>query len=618
MSWIKRHYRLFGGIFLAAIFLSACIYYFFFRNPDQFATFGSVFIPLLLFAILFSFVFWHKGESWQRFLLILALILMLVGAVFSIGEYLVNVTDYPFPLGWSEGNRLYDYSMMFGHDRYRSADGEQLFTFVTWGRQFIYGLIFVLPNIGIAGVRLWQVVCWVGLPLLLGGILASYIAPAEKRFLWGLIFAAWTFLFINQGPVYVPLLLSAILVVLAVKAKPLILSIVLVAIATWYADGSRWTWAYAPGLWAALLVFVDLENPKLLLKNWKEFIRPVTLGLTGLATIVITKWVFPHASLIESINQMAGVADKVNNISGASQPIWERIVNAVNSQPMIFSRLLPAKVYPPGIFLGSVWVALPVLLLMVYWVAANKWKLNWLQRIISLLVVGAFWGAGLVVSTKIGGGSNLHNLDMLWCTLLLLLAWAIKAVQPKCTQVHENGVHLILVVIVLFSPMSYAIFQRPGVLQLPDQELLDEALQQTQVEVDAVLASGKDVLFIDHRQLLTFGYLQDVPLVDDYEKKVLMEMALQDNGAYFNTFYWDLYQKKYPLIISEPINLYIQIDSSFDMENNTWIHWVSEPLLCFYEPLITYPELKLQLLVPRTTPLTQEELETICPFDPHQ
>ena len=45
---------------------------------------------------------------------------VLLTAVFSyLALYLAQVTNYPFPLTWSEGNRLYDYSLVFGQSRFR-------------------------------------------------------------------------------------------------------------------------------------------------------------------------------------------------------------------------------------------------------------------------------------------------------------------------------------------------------------------------------------------------------------------------------------------------------------------------------------------------------------------
>ena len=40
----------------------------------------------------------------------------------------------------------------------------------------------------------------------------------------------------------------------------------------------------------------------------------------------------------------------------------------------------------------------------------------------------AFLAVGLIASAKIGGGSNLHNIDMFWITLALIAAWAWKEV----------------------------------------------------------------------------------------------------------------------------------------------------------------------------------------------
>ncbi len=56
----------------------------------------------------------------------------------------------------------------------------------------------------------------------------------------------------------------------------------------------------------------------------------------------------------------------------------------------------------------------------------------------------------------------------------------------------------------------------------PSQDIVDEVLNMIQSEADRALEKG-DVLFLDQRQLLTFGYITNVPLIPEYEKKVLME-----------------------------------------------------------------------------------------------
>ena len=52
-----------------------------------------------------------KALSWPGILTTLILIF----GTFVFFVPLAQVTSYPFSLGWSEGNRLWDYSIMFGH-----------------------------------------------------------------------------------------------------------------------------------------------------------------------------------------------------------------------------------------------------------------------------------------------------------------------------------------------------------------------------------------------------------------------------------------------------------------------------------------------------------------------
>ena len=132
------------------------------------------------------------------------------------------------------------------------------------------------------------------------------------------------------------------------------------------------------------------------------------------------------------------------------------------------------------------------------------------------------------------------------------------------------------------------------------EEIIQRALTVTQQKVDVAKTEG-EVLFLDHRQLLTFGYVEDVPLVNDYEKKLLMEMAMQGRGSYFESFYQDLADHRFSLIITEPLHTGIRETAyQFGDENNAWVQWVSLPLLCYYEPSFTSWDVSLQILVPKT------------------
>ena len=248
--------------------------------------------------------------------------------------------------------------------------------------------------------------------------------------------------------------------------------------------------------------------------------------------------------------------------------------------------------------------------------------LNIWQKIALVLPLLAFLVVGLIVSTKIGGGGDLHNLDMfligvlftaviawenggrqwlsqidtspLWVRGVLVLLLAIPGIQPlsalRSFQFAEDASWL-----VTLTGVSDAKFLE----MLPTQESVDEILETIRFEVDARKSQG-EVLFMDQRQLLTFGYIQDVPLIPNYEKKVLMNAAMGDNAAYFASLYADLEARRFSLIISEPLRAPVK-DSNYQFgeENNAWVKWVVEPVLCYYEEIETYKSVQIQLLVPK-------------------
>jgi hypothetical protein len=144
----------------------------------------------------------------------------------------------------------------------------------------------------------------------------------------------------------------------------------------------------------------------------------------------------------------------------------------------------------------------------------------------------------------------------------------------------------------------------PGIMQAtahtyPSEDRVSEVISDLRLAVADAAKKG-DVLFLDQRQLLTFGTIQDVPLISEYEKKLLMDEAMADNEAYFKPFFKDLAAHRFSLIISEPLLTYYQSDiTSFSNENNAWVKWISIPVLCYYQPVMTYQEFGVQLLIPK-------------------
>ena len=213
-----------------------------------------------------------------------------------------------------------------------------------------------------------------------------------------------------------------------------------------------------------------------------------------------------------------------------------------------------------------------------------------------------FFVGGLVVSVKIGGGTNLHNMDAYLVLLLVLgLALAFGAYAPTASKsLSYFKIAPALLTALLLMPVLLAVLSGEP-LALPSRQISAEVLAQIQTAADEALAQGGDVLFISQRHLLTFHLVKNVPLVHEYEKLFLMEMAISHNDAYLDRFAQDIDRQRFSLIVTDPI--FIQInDTSQDTlapENNAWVRSVGRPILCAYEPLSTFSNPAIQLLTPR-------------------
>ena len=74
-------------------------------------------------------------------------------------------------------------------------------------------------------------------------------------------------------------------------------------------------------------------------------------------------------------------------------------------------------------------------------------------------------------------------------------------------------------------------------------------------EAQKATIGGGEVLFMDQRQLLAFGNVGDIPLVAEYEKKLVMDKAMSQDDEYFADFYHDISNQRFALIVSEPQRL---------------------------------------------------------------
>jgi hypothetical protein len=238
---------------------------------------------------------------------------------------------------------------------------------------------------------------------------------------------------------------------------------------------------------------------------------------------------------------------------------------------------------------------------------------DWVQKIAIAGALIGFFAIGLVISTKIGGGGDLHNLDMFLVTLLVVTVLWLTSLDLSSTQTRWPAWVGALVAFLMFwvtypfTPLHPGSDHHPR-LDLANESRVSEAFNAVRDEVEKHAASG-EVLFMDHRQLLTFGYLPSVPFVPEYEKKFMMDQAMANNAGYFQAYYRDLAKQRFALIVTEPLRTKRreELGGPFSEENDAWVLWVSNPTLCFYEPLYESTDVNIELLVPKQNPVGCEE-----------
>ena len=577
------------------------------------ASLSSILLGWMLTKDKSRFISWHAGLT----------ALILISGTYTFFVPLINVTSYPFSLGWSEGNRLWDYSVLFGHHLYDYPADQPIPVLLDIGRQFIGGIPFLIP-----GIKIWQERLWVALVDIVPYLILGWAAfrLTKNNILKWLLAGIWAFTFVHQGPIHPPLLICAIVVALAWE-RPLWLAIPLIAIASYVAEVSRFTWLFAPGLWAVMLELNRTTAPSYQL-NKKAWFRAISVGVAGVfGGYAAPFWIPSLLQWARSLGQTASAAPNpvVDPVVGSGVTVAAVSAEA-SAQPLLWHRLLPNATYGEGILIGLLLAVLPLIAILIYLTRTGRWKTNLWQKLAIVLPLLAFLVVGLIVSVKIGGGGDLHNMDMFIIGLMFAgaIAWRNGAFR-WVDEIHVAPAwmqFLMIALIVIPGYQSLAqmtpiainadrtmvatladIHEDPLPNPLPDtipsQPDTVKSLETIRRDAEKAAQTG-DILFMDQRQLLTFGYVKDIPLIPEYDKKVLINEALSGNAQYFEGFYHDLASKRFSLIITNHVNTRLdKSEENFGEENNAWVKWVTTPLLCYYESFDRLKRVDVELLVPR-------------------
>jgi len=499
---------------------------------------------------------------------------MLIGGFLAVLlTYAAKVSPYPFTLGWSEASRYYYASLPFAKQIYGfSVPLSPLHA----SRYLLLSLAYLIPDSPLWFHRLWQVILWIGMNLATGWALSRRLGLRSAPLVAGT--TLWAFLFLMQGPVYYHLHLCILPVLLGYHRRRPFQTLGMVIIASIWAGLSRVNWFPVPAMLAISIYLLETpyqNHPNL----FAYFARPLLWGSAGLLTALAAQ-----AAYIP--------------LSGNQDP---SLFASSFTSSLLWHRLMPSATSGWGILPLGLIISLPLLML----IALNTLRqaAGWHPlRLLGLAGIGAvLLIGGLVVSTKIGGGSNLHNLDAYFVVLMLIGAYFLfgKATPDQISLSATPLRPTALLLLALSVPVvwSLAEFSLPAPKDLQQARVTLNTLNQL---VGSAARRG-EVLFISQRHLLTFGYVKDVPLVADYELLLLSEASISNNRTLLERFYADLRNRRFSMIIVDRLNPGYQrpkIDP-FAEENNLWVDRIAFPILEYYGEEAYFGEQNLQVLVPK-------------------
>lgn len=535
---------------------------------------GFFFRISILWVISLTAAFFLKGFFGKTTFIQLLLISLLVStALYQVTSFLRDLTTYRFSLAWSEGSRYYYASLPFSQKLY----GQTLpWSFLHPARYLLMAVPFLFGNLPIWVHRGWQIFLWISFTGL--GCLAILHRLKIKDRLIGVTITGWCFIFLLQGPVYYHLMICAILVLLGFDVHNFKKSLVFVLLASLWAGICRVNWFPLPAA-LAILLYV-LEKPFNQKNGFFHYLlTPALYGVVGLGASLLAQ----AAYIPISGNRDAALFAS----SFTSDLLWYR--------------LLPSPTYPAGILTGLFILITPLLFLLVINFRNINCTLHWLRRAIILGILIAFFAGGLVVSVKIGGGSNLHNLDAFLLLLTVFCSYIVfKRIQRDDTN-HSVSVQVsaLLAILLVMVPIGWSIQQWAPFPNL-DKSAAYQELNLLDESVQRVVATGREILFISERHLLTFQNIKGVQLVPDYELLTLMEMAISKNQGYLNGFYQDLARQRFGLIIMDKqYVIFKDGTTAFPEENNAWVKSILIPLLEYYQPITWLRSSDTEIYAPR-------------------
>ncbi len=606
---------------------------------------GQVWLRLFLFWLcillaMLVFMLAFPGTRWDSAFLVAVL---LQAVVYRVAMYFPDITAYPFTLGWSETSRYYSPSLFVSRIVFPTG--------VWAGQSLSWPIVSPSLHLLLAPPYLWDAPLWfhrfwqVALRFALVGLIAPALlyrlkikAKAGSQFFYGLA-ATWIFLYLFTLALYLHLALPVFMMLWGFSVKDQRRTWIWLVLASIWAGISRVNWYPVPGILAAVLYFLEVpqNNPDntAINRDSARFSRADSAG----SSRTRVSWAQTWRYLIKPFWWvLAGTA-----VAFASMQVYIFLSGVPNQgdfytslmSAKLWYRLLPNETYRLGVLPAIVIFSLP-LWLGLFFMGRKRWSEWGFQRVcwLTMILVGLFVG-GLLVSAKIGGGADIHNMDAYAVVLLIIFAYLFReeffgppgfesgipypvragnwfsgdsarsSTQSGCS-IRADGIGLrsrkwawAFIGLLVLVPAWFAASSLTAFWQY-DAAKAELTLQALQHEVDRVNAAGGEILFINQRHLISMHMLKNVKLVPEYEIEDLGEMAISQNQVYLQRFRTDLEMHRFAAIVVIPLRFNLVGDQdAMGAENNAWARFAAKRILCNYTQEAIFPDDRVAIYVPQ-------------------
>lgn len=513
-------------------------------------------------------------------LTILCVLLIVIGLGGQIYSTALSISNYPLPTGWSESGRLFEAATIYSP----LVFGKTLpWPWLDPGRAILEGLVFLIPN-----SQIWMYRFWTGL---LGLLAASFSALLIIKRIWNktlrnkfktktplfVLLVGWGILYILQFPIQAHLLLGAIFVLWLFDLDKPIYSLIIIVIASAWEGLCRVNWFLMPAVLGITIYFLSVavtgKNP------FRYLLWPVIWTVGGTLSSFLAYGIFIK-------------------ISNYVIPFY----NSNMHYGFFRNRLWPNADFSLGLIPGIILLSAPLIILILALYLRIIHRVHWIRIFALLGILGIFFIGSTIVSTRAGGGFDLHNYDLFGLILFIIGCYfglgAVNLDKPEPGLPEPWIVNRLIMLGLLSVPLFFTLSGIPRPTNLPVQAAKN-SIQQLQMFIQKTDTSKGPILFIDNRQLLVYHMIPNVVWYVPYEKIELMEMAIANNNPYLNQFWKDIKGHRFSLIVAEKLQLAKQdINLPLGYENNVWVAGVSDPILRYYQLTYQGPGFAIYLPLP--------------------